>query len=444
MKIQLSDHFTYSKLIRFTIPSIAMMIFTSIYGVVDGFFVSNYVGNTPFAALNLIMPYIMIMSAIGFMLGTGGSALVAYTLGTGDNKRANGIFSLIIYLLIAIGLVLSIVSLIFIKPVAIMLGATQEMLGYCITYALISMIGLVPFMLQNAFQSFMIVAEKPKLGLYITIAAGITNMILDWLFMGVFRMGIGSAAAASVIGMYVGGILPLIYFIRPNSSLLQLGKPIKDIASIGKAALNGSSEFMTNVSVSLVNMLYNFQLMKFAGEYGVSAYGIIMYTNFIFIGVFFGYSIGVTPIIGYHYGTGLKDELRNVFKKSLTMIAIAAAIMFIIAELLARPLAMIFASYDEELLSITTHAIQIYSVSFLIMGFNIFGSSLFTALNDGLISALISFFRTLLFQIASVLVLPLIFGLDGIWYSIICAELLALFVTSGCIIIFRNKYGYIK
>ncbi len=376
MKIQLSDHFTYSKLIRFTLPSIAMMIFTSIYGVVDGFFVSNYVGGTPFAALNLIMPFLMIMSAIGFMFGTGGSALVAYTLGTGDAKRANGIFSLIIYLLIAIGLILSIVGFIFIKPVAIMLGATQEMLGYCITYARICALGLIPFMLQNAFQSFLIVAEKPKLGLYVTILAGISNMILDWLFMGVFKMGIGSAATASVIGMYVGGILPLLYFFRKNSSLLQLEKPINDFSAIGKAALNGSSEFMTNVSLSLVNMLYNFQLMKFAGEYGVSAYGIIMYTNFIFVGVFFGYSIGVTPIIGYHYGSGAKDELQNVFKKSIIMIFISAVLMFIIAEILAKPLAMIFASYDNELLSITIRAIQIYSASFLIMGFNIFGSSL--------------------------------------------------------------------
>ncbi len=443
MRIQLSDHFTYSKLIRFTLPSIAMMIFTSIYGVVDGFFVSNYVGGTPFAALNLIMPFIMVMSAIGFMFGSGGSALVAYTLGTGDRKRANGIFSLIIYLLIAIGFVLSIVGFVIARPVALALGATDAMVGYCITYARVCAFGLIPFMLQNAFQSFMIVAEKPKLGLYVTIAAGVSNMFLDWLFMGVFGLGIGSAAAASVIGMYVGGVLPLIYFSKKNSSLLKLGKAIKDYSSIAKAALNGSSEFMTNISMSIVNMLYNFQLMKFAGENGVSAYGIIMYTNFIFVGVFLGYAVGVSPVIGYHYGTGAKKELKNVFSKSLKMIAIAAIAMTVFAEVLAKPLAMIFASYDEELLAITTRAIQIYSVSFLIMGFNIFGSALFTALNDGVVSAAISFFRTLLFQIASVLILPLIFGLDGIWFSILCAEMLALMITIFCIFKFRKKYGYI-
>ena len=442
MRIQLSDHFTFGKLIRFTLPSIAMMIFTSIYGVVDGFFVSNYVGGTPFAALNLIMPFIMVMSAIGFMFGSGGSALVAFTLGTGDKKKANEVFSLIIYLLIGVGLVLSIVGFILARPVALMLGATDAMVDYCVTYARVCALGLVPFMLQNSFQSFTVVAEKPRLGLYVTIAAGVTNMFLDWLFMGVLGMGIASAAAASVLGMYVGGGLPFIYFVKKNSSLLRLTRPSKDFSAIWKAAINGSSEFMTNISVSVVNMLYNFQLMKFAGEHGVSAYGIIMYTNFIFLGVFFGYAIGVSPIIGYHYGTGEKAELKNVFSKSLKLISAAAVIMVIVAEIISSPLAMIFASYDKELLAITTHAIRIYSISFLLMGFNIFGSALFTALNDGLISAIISFFRTLLFQIAAVVILPMIFGLDGIWFSIICAELLALVVTSYCILKFKKKYGY--
>ncbi len=442
MRIQLSDHFTYGKLIRFTIPSIAMMIFTSIYGVVDGFFVSNYVGGTPFASLNLIMPAIMIMAAIGFMFGTGGSALVAFTLGTGDKKKANGIFSLIIYLLIGAGLILSVISVIIARPAAILLGASENMVDYCVIYAQVSAIGLVPFMLQNAFQSFMIVAEKPKLGLYVTVAAGVTNMILDWLFMGIMGMGVGSAAAASVIGMFVGGALPFFYFLGKNTSLLRLGKPSKDLSAIVKAAVNGSSEFMTNISVSIVNMLYNYQLMKMAGEYGVSAYGIIMYTNFIFLGVFFGYAIGASPIIGYHYGTGEKAELKNVFSKSFKLIAIVSVIMVVVAELLAKPLAMIFASYDSELLSITIRAIQIYSISFLVMGFNIFGSSLFTALNDGLTSALISFFRTLLFQVVCVLLLPMILGLDGIWFSITCAELLALVLTVFLIIKNRKKYGY--
>ncbi len=442
MRIQLSDHFTYKKLLRFTFPSIAMMIFTSIYGVVDGFFVSNYVGSTPFAALNLIMPFVMVMAALGFMFGSGGSALVAFTLGTGDKQRANGIFSLLIYLMIGLGFLLSIVGFIAARPVALMLGATDDMLEYCVVYARVLSIGLIPFMLQNAFQSFMITAEKPKLGLYVTLAAGFCNMILDWLFMGVFGWGIESAAAASDIGMVVGGVLPLFYFMRKNSSLLRLCKPVKDISAVWKAASNGASEFMTNISISVVNMLYNFQLMKFAGENGVSAYGIIMYTNFIFLGVFFGYSVGVAPIVGYHYGTGEKAELQNVYGKSLRLIGIASVSMLVIAELLAKPLAMIFASYDADLLAMTTRAIQIYSLSFLIMGINIFGSAFFTALNNGIVSAIISFFRTMVFQVVAVLLLPMIWGLDGIWFSILCAEVLAMFLTIVCLIKFHKRYGY--
>ncbi|MBR1855256.1 MAG: MATE family efflux transporter [Lachnospiraceae bacterium] len=442
MKIQLSDHFTYSRMIRFTLPSIAMMIFSSVYGVVDGFFVSNYVGGTPFAALNLVMPFIMIMAAVGFMFGTGGSALVAVKLGMGEKENANGIFSLIIYLLIAAGLVLGAIGFVVAAPVARRLGATEAMLPYCVLYARINMLGMVPLMLQFTFQSFFIVAEKPKLGLYVTLAAGCTNMFLDWLFMGALGLGLESAAAASVTGMIVGGVIPLIYFGRENSSLLKLGRPVRDFGVVARAATNGASEFMSNISVSVVSMMYNHQLLKFAGERGVSAYGIIMYTNFIFIGVFFGFSVGISPVIGYHYGTGEKDELKNLFGKCIRMIAVAAMIMLALSELLAGPLAMIFAGYDETLLTMTTHAIRIYSLSYIIMGFNIFGSALFTALNNGLISAMISCFRTLLFQLAAVLILPVIWGLDGIWLAIVAAETCAVVITVVCIICCRRRYGY--
>ncbi len=442
MKIQLSDHFTYSRMIRFTLPSIAMMIFSSVYGVVDGFFVSNYVGGTPFAALNLVMPFIMIMGALGFMFGTGGSALVAVKLGMGEKDNANRIFSLIIYLLIAAGFVLGAIGFAVAAPVARRLGATETMLPYCVLYARINMLGMVPLMLQFSFQSFFIVAEKPKLGLYVTLAAGCTNMFLDWLFMGVLGLGLESAAAASVTGMIVGGVIPLIYFGRENSSLLKLGRPVRDFGVVVRAATNGASEFMSNISVSVVSMMYNHQLLKFAGERGVSAYGIIMYTNFIFIGVFFGFSIGIGPVIGYHYGTGEKDELKNLFGKSLRIIGIAAVVMLVMSELLAKPLAMIFAGYDETLLMMTTHAIRIYSLSYIIMGFNIFGSALFTALNNGLISALISCFRTLLFQLAAVLILPAIWGLNGIWFAIVAAEACAVVITVACEVGYRRKYGY--
>ena len=441
--IKLSDHFTYRRLIRFILPSIAMMIFTSIYGVVDGIFVSNYVGETPFASLNLIMPYIMIFSAIGLMFGTGGSALVAMTLGMGDHDKANDIFSLIIYTLMGIGAVFTVLGIILAKPAAVLLGADEKMIPYCVEYARVCFLGSVPFTLQYAFQSSFITAQKPKLGLYVTVAAGMTNMLLDWLLVGVLRMGLTGAATATVMSMLVGGVIPLFYFFRPNSSLLRLGKTRFLGKELFKAATNGASEFMSNISMSIVNMLYNSRLMKYAGQSGVSAYGIIMYTNFIFIGIFFGYAMGVAPIVGYHYGAKNDRELQNVFKRSLKMISIAAVIITLISVMSARIFAVIFASGNMKLLEMTTMAIRIYSVSYLFAGFNLFGSSFFTALNNGGVSALISFLRALLFQVLFVLLLPAFLGITGIWLSIVCAEICAVVVTAICLVHNRKRYRYV-
>ncbi|MGN0361770.1 MAG: MATE family efflux transporter [Bilifractor sp.] len=441
-RIQLSDHFTYGRLIRFTLPSILMMIFTSIYGVVDGFFVSNFVGSTPFAALNLIMPFIMLFSAIGFMFGAGGSALTALTLGTGKQKKANEIFSLVLYTLLLLASLCAVVGFVSAPKVAQLLGATREMLPYCVTYARVCMLGLPAFMLQNCFQTFLITAERPRMGLLVTVLAGVTNMILDALFMGVLRWGIGSAAAATIIGQYIGAVIPLVYFLMPNRSRLRLGKTHFDGKALIKVVTNGSSEFLSNVSMSVVNMLYNWQLMRIAGENGVSAYGIIMYTNFIFVGVFFGYSMGMSPIAGYDLGAQNTSELQNVFKRSIQMIAVSGVVMTIAAISAAGPLASIFAGKSPELFNMTTKAIRLYSLSFLIMGFNIFGSAFFTAMNNGAISALISFLRTLLFQVASVLLLPLLLGINGIWLSIVTAECMAFAVTLFCFIRYKNVYHY--
>ncbi|MEE8826522.1 MAG: MATE family efflux transporter [Eubacteriales bacterium] len=441
-RIQLSDHFTYRRLIRFTLPSILMMIFTSIYGVVDGFFVSNYVGTTPFASLNLIMPFIMLFAAIGFMLGSGGSALTALTLGKGDPERANEIFSLVIYTCIVLATICAVVGFITVPKVAVLLGASDTMLPYCVTYARVSMLGLPAYMLQNCFQTFLITAERPRMGLVVTVLAGVTNMILDALFMGVFHWGIGSAAAASIIGEYIGALIPMIFFFTPNRSRLRLTKTHFYGKALIKVMTNGSSEFLSNVSMSIVNMLYNWQLIRLAGENGVSAYGIIMYTNLIFSGVFFGYSIGMSPIAGFDLGAKNDQELRNVFSRSIKMIAAAAILMAAVAISAAGPLASIFARKSPELLAMTTKAIRLYSLSYLIMGFNIFGSAFFTAMNNGAISALISFLRTLVFQVASLLVLPVLLGLNGIWLSIVVAEGLAFIVTLTCLIRYRGVYHY--
>lgn len=442
MNIQLSEHFTYKKLIKFTIPTIIMLIFTSIYGVVDGIFVSNCVGADAFASVNLIMPALMILGAVGFMIGTGGSALISKTIGEGEKEKANKYFSMLIYLLIIIGVIFTVIGIALVKSVSNLLGANESMLENCVIYGRTILAFLVPFMLQNCFQSFLIVAEKPTFGLVISIATGITNMVLDFLFMYVFKMGVFGAALATGISQTIGGAIPLIYFIRKNNSLLRLTKTKFEWKAILQTCANGSSEMVTNISMSLVNMLYNLQLMKYAGANGVVAYGIIMYVGFIFSGTYLGYSIGSAPIIGYHYGAGHKEELKSVFKKSLKLLAITSVVMTFAAEILAKPLAGIFVSYDADLLTMTINAIRIFAISYIISGINIFASSFFTALNNGFVSAAISFLRTLVFQIAAIFILPSIFGLNGIWLAVVVAEVLALIVSIIFLVRNRKKYGY--
>nr|WP_300767582.1 MATE family efflux transporter [uncultured Acetatifactor sp.] len=442
MKIQLSDSFDYKKLLRFTFPSIIMMVFTSIYGVVDGFFVSNFVGKTPFAAVNFIMPFLMILGTVGFMFGTGGSALIAITMGAGDKERAKRLFSLFIYISAICGILIGALGIVVIRPVAAWLGAEGELLDNCVVYGRIILAVLPALILQYEFQSFFITAEKPKLGLAVTVAAGVANMVLDALFVGVLRWGLVGAAAATAISQSVGGIIPLIYFGRPNTSLLRLTRTKFDGRALLKACANGSSELMSNISMSVVGMLYNIQLMKYAGEDGVAAYGVLMYVNMIFLAAFIGYSVGVAPVIGYHYGAGNHGELKGLLKKSLVLIGIFSVGMVALAEGLARPLALIFVGYDPELLDMTLRGFLVYSFSFLFAGLAIYGSSFFTALGNGLVSALISFLRTLVFQVAAVLIFPLIWGLDGIWFSIVAAELVAALVTVAFLAGKRKKYHY--
>ena len=442
MKIQLSDHFTYKKLLRFVLPSIVMMVFTSIYSVVDGLFISNFTGKTPFAAINLIIPFTMILGAIGFMFGTGGSALVAKTLGEGDNPRANRIFSLLIYSGIVTGVILSVFGIIFIEPIARLLGADGEMVSYCVVYGRILLLSLPAFMLQNMFQSFLVTAEKPAMGLILTVIAGVANIILDALLVAVFEFGVVGAAVATAISQCIGGFAPLIYFARKNTSLLRLTKTSFNAGVLARTCSNGMSELVTNVSISLVSMLYNYQLMRFEGENGVAAYGVIMYVNFIFIAIFLGYSIGSAPVVGFHYGAGNHDELKGLFRKSLVLISIAGIALAVLAVVLSSPLSAVFVGYDRELFDMTVKAFQLYAVSYLFCGFSIFGSAFFTALNNGVVSAIISFLRTLLFQIAAVLILPVFFGLNGIWYSVSVSELLALAVTVISFAAMRKRYKY--
>lgn len=440
--IKLSDHFTYKKLLRFTVPSIVMMICTSMYGVIDGIFVSNYIGKTSLAAINFIMPVLYIFAMFGYMFGAGGSALVSKTLGEGDRKRANGLFSLFVYISIIFGVFMTIFGYFFMEPLVRWFGADGELLEQSLVYGHIFILALTAWILLYVFQLFFITAEKPELGLWVTIASGVTNIVLDALFIVVFEWGIAGAAAASAIGQLVGGVFPIIYFARKNSSILRLTKPVIDFKAIFQGFANGSSELVSGMSASFGSILYNVQLLKYAGENGVAAYGVLMYISMIVISIFNGYSSGIVPVIGYHYGARNHDELKSLLKKSIVVVGLFSTSIFTLSELLAYPIAKLYVGYDEELMKITTHGFFVYSFAFLFMGMAVFASSFFTALNNGTVSAMVAFLRTLVFETTAIIMLPIIFGVDGIWGSVVLAELMAAVVGIGFIHKMRTRYCY--
>lgn len=450
-RIKLSEHFNYRKLFRFVLPSVIMMAFVSIYGIVDGFFVSNFVGEIPFAALNLIFPMIMIFGSVGFMLGTGGNAVVAKTLGEGDREKANKIFSMIVYTAVVFGVILSLIGIAVAPAVARLFAETEkdmsaenkeELIRCCTLYARIILSVLPAFMLQNAFQGFFVTAEKPRLGLYVTVLAGVGNIVFDALFVAVFKWGLAGAAAATALNQVIGGIIPIIYFSRKNDSLLQLGKTQFMGKTLLAVCFNGMSELMTNISMSIVTILYNAQLMRLIGIAGVSAYGIMQYLGFIFIAIFLGYSVGSAPIIGFHYGAQNHGELKNIFKKSLIITTVAGAIMTLIGILFAVPLSAIFVHYDPELLDITAAGMRIFAFSFLTAGHNIFASAFFTALSNGGVSLLISFARTFVCQVIAVLILPIFWGVNGVWASLVVAEVVTLMLCIVLFVLLRKRYQY--
>jgi len=443
-QIQLSDHFSYGRLLRFIIPSVGMMIFTSIYMVVDGFFVSNFAGKTPFAAVNLIMPLITIFATVGFIFGTGGSAIVAKTFGEGDKEKANRYFSLFTYVSFVLGVILAVIGIVFIRPIAVVLGAEGEMLNNACLYARIIFLALPFNILQVYFQTFFITAEKPQLGFAVTLSSGAANMVLDAILVVLLpqEYKLAGAAVATAMSQVIGGVVPLFYFGRKNSSILRMGKANFDVKAIARACVNGSSEFMSNVAMSIVGMLYNIQLLNYAGENGVAAYGVMMYVSMIFSAAYVGYSIGVAPVIGYHDGAQNHDELKSLLRKSLIMIGLFGVAMTVSAELLAVPLAEIFVGYDTELMELTISGFRIFALSFGFMGYAIFASGFFTALNDGVTSAIISFLRTFVFQCAAVLLLPLVWEIDGVWISIVVAEVIAVIISAIFVVVKRNKYQY--
>ena len=441
-QIQLSDHFSYGKLLRFTAPSMVMMVFTSIYSMVDGVFVSNFVGKTPFAAINLIMPFLMFLSIVGFIFGSGGSALIAKTIGENNNEKANRIFSMLVVVGALSGIVLGGIGGILVRPIAAMIGASGRLLNDSVVYGQIVLFGLPFLTLQNMFQSLFVTAERPKIGLAVTIISGVLNILLDVVFILIFDWGLVGAAFATVISQAVGGLIPLAYFMLPNTSLLQIVKPVFDFKSLGQTVVNGMSEFFSNLSMAVVSALYNFQLMKYIGEDGVAAYGVIMYITFIFFTLFIGFSMGSAPIVSYNYGAKNDAELKNVFLKSVNIIAFISIVLVVASQFLAKPLALLFAGHDQTMQDLTIKAFRIYSISFLLAGFNGYASAFFTALNNGVVSTILATSRTLVFETFAVMVLPLLFGLDGIWMAALMAEIMALVLTLIFVVKLRSRYRY--
>ena len=443
MRIQLSDHFNYTKMVKFTLPTIIMMLFTCTYSIVDGLFVANIVGSNALASINIVWPAISIVGAFGFMLGIGGNAEVAKTLGEGDNPRARQYFSMIITVVVVLGAILSAACVIFIEPICYFLGADDLIIGYCVDYGTIILAGISINMLQIMFQTFFITAEKPTLGMIFTIAAGLTNMVLDYVFIAIYGWGISGAAAATVCGYIVGGVFPLIYFILPNNSLLRLTKPVLNLRVLGHSAVNGSSEMVSNVAYAVVTFIYNYQMMRLIGADGVAAITVIFYVMMIFNAIVFGFSFGIAPVIGFHYGAQNHDELKNLFRRCLILIGSVAFVMTALAEITAGPVTNIFCGDNAYLRDLTTVGFRIYATSFLLCGFNIFGSSFFTALCNGKISAVISFFRTFVMEMGMLILLPFLWGVTGVWLAVPVTEV----VTFGIVILFwatqKKKYHYI-
>lgn len=442
MDIQLSDHFDYRRLLRFTIPSMLMMIFTSVYGVVDGLCVSNYIGKEALASVNLVWPFSMFCSSIGMMLGTGGAALIARTLGRGQKERAKGLFSMIVAVAIIASLVITVIGMVFMPEIAVILGADEELLPLCITYGRILTLSLVFFVMQQMFQTLLITAERPQLGFGFMVGAGIVNIVLDILFLMVFHWGIEGAAWATLLSCIVGGLGPLIYFLTPNSSLLRFTRPLWDWRALLKACGNGSSEMVLDLSIPLCTMLYNVQLMKMSGQDGVAAFGVINYVCMIFMGLFIGYLMGMENIVAYHYGAENTQEVQNLRRRSVHLMLGIGLVMCLGAELAAAPLSRFFVGYDGHLTELSTHAFRLYATGFLIMGLNALASSFFTALGNGLVSAIIAFCRTFLFQSVSIFLLPIVLGLDGIWLSLAVGECLCLVVSWWYYRRYKTRYNY--
>ena len=439
-EIKLSDHFSCAKLLLFAIPTIGMIMISITYDVVDGYFVSNYIGKTAFSAVNIIYPFQLLLSMVGYMFGSGGSALIAAELGDGNQQNARLYFTAIIKAAAAIGVVLAVAGVLLLRPVAVMIGATPEILEYGLPYGRTLFLFLPIMILGYTFQSILITAEKPKLGLYISLGNLFSNALLDWLFVAVFKWGMVGAAVATGIGACLNGLVPLIYFARPNSSPLHFCKGRVQVKPLLKACGNGSSEMVNDMSTSLIFVLYNYQLLRMLGEDGVAAYGVTVFVEGIFAAVFYGLAMQATSIVGYHFGAKNYPELKSLLKNGIILNFISGILMFVLAQVSAPLISRIYVGYDETVYRLSVHAMRMYAFAFLLQGFNEYASAYFTGLNNGLVSGILAFTRTFLIQTVMILVLPLLLGTDGLWLAQAATEVFAAVIAIVFFITRKHEY----
>ena len=419
-----------------------MMLFTSMYGVVDGLYLSHFSGKEAFAAITLIIPLPLLIGAWAYMIGAGGSAVIAKAIASDRQKDANEYFSFLVLISVLGSILLAGIGEIFLEPCAKLLGANDEMLPFCMTYGRILIAAVPLYVLQNVFQSFLTVAEHPKIGLAINLVSAFLNMALNFVFIRITNEVVTAVALATVVSQFVGGITPFVFFVRSKSTTLRFGRPHMPMSLLGPVFANGVSEFVSEIFHPLASVMYNYKLMELTGLNGVAAYGVLMNVGFLFGSVFLGFAVGSAPLFTYKYEREDHDELHSLFIKSTISVVLMGFLLYGVACMIEGPFAAEFFGGDELLITMTEEAFALHSLSYMVMGLAVFASAFFTAIHDSRVSFLISFLRTLLFEVLAILLLPMLFDLNGVWAASLTSEVLTLLVTVGLLISKKEKYQY--
>ncbi len=443
MEHALAKKFSLASLLLFAAPNIIMMIVLSMYIIVDGMFVARFIGTTALSAINMFYPAICFEMALGIMIATGGSAIAAKKLGEGKQKEAQNNLSFLMVVEGSFGIVIAVVGNLFTAEIVSFLGASAAQAPLSITYAKIIFSFAPAFFLQTAFQTFFVTAGKPALGLIVTILGGVANILLDYIFMAPLRLGVTGAAIATGIGYCIPAMVGVIFFLKAKTNPFHFVRPRFDGKVLLQACANGSSEMVTNLSNAVTTFLFNFTLLQFYGEDGVASITIILYFQYLFTALYFGYSNGIAPIISYKYGNDDRKQLQALFKNSVLFLIISSIAANVLLHFTISKLLTIFTAENSPVYQITLHGFSIYSMAFMIMGLGIFSSAMFTAFSDGITSAIISFSRTFLFIVGAILLLPAILGERGVWLAVPIAEAFGFLISILYLIGKKQKFHYI-